>query len=82
MYTISISIYTEKHNNVFMLLYYSNTFFGHWPSSGRYITSAQRNVDVVVEVSPFTIKVEIVTIKIMEVYKIIKCTLFIISYKE
>ena len=65
-----------------MLLYYSTTCFGHWPSSGRYITSAQRNVDVVVEASPFTTKVEIVTIKIMEVYKIIKCTLFIISYKE
>jgi hypothetical protein len=40
MYTINISIYTEQHNSVFVLLYYSTTCFGHWPSSGRYITKS------------------------------------------
>jgi hypothetical protein len=34
-FLITISIYTQQHNNVFMLLYYPTTCFGHWPSLGR-----------------------------------------------
>jgi hypothetical protein len=35
LYTITVSVYTEQHNNVFMLLYYSKTCFGHLTSLGR-----------------------------------------------
>jgi hypothetical protein len=52
-YKITVSIHSEQHKNVFVLLYYFKTCFGHWPSSGTYIRppKSKRRTDIEMEVS-------------------------------